>query len=134
VTNLPARPRGKYGKTLAWLYTLVGKTSGRAQGVLERVEELVALRATRLVVGGTSSEAPRALTRTSLRHAYLDNAPNSPLSLVFNELSCRKPTPCCRHLCGESWLFVRNGTSERRNLAQLIHFQARREGVLPVRL
>ena len=45
VTNLPTRPRGKYGKTLARLYTLVGKTSGRAQGVLERVEELLALRA-----------------------------------------------------------------------------------------
>ena len=43
VTNLPPRPRGKYGRTLARLYTLVGKTSGRAQGALERGEELVAL-------------------------------------------------------------------------------------------
>ena len=43
VTNLPPRPRGRYGKTLARLYTLVGKTSGRAQGALERGEELVAL-------------------------------------------------------------------------------------------
>jgi hypothetical protein len=58
VTNLPARPRGKYGKTLARLYTLVGKTSGRAQGVLERVEELVALRATRLV-----AQAPKRRAR-----------------------------------------------------------------------
>jgi hypothetical protein len=45
VTNLPPRPRGKYGRTLARLYTLVSKTSGRAQGALERVEELIALRA-----------------------------------------------------------------------------------------
>jgi len=45
VTNLPARPRGRYGRTLARLYTLVGKTSGRAQGVLERAEELLAVRA-----------------------------------------------------------------------------------------
>jgi hypothetical protein len=58
VTNLPARPRGKYGKTLARLYTLVGKTSGRAQCVLERVEELVALRATRLV-----AQAPKRRAR-----------------------------------------------------------------------
>lgn len=49
VTNLPPRPRGKYGKTLARLYTLVGKTSGRAQGALERGEELVALDTARLV-------------------------------------------------------------------------------------
>ena len=32
VTNLPPRPRGKYGKTLARLYTLVGKTSGTCAG------------------------------------------------------------------------------------------------------
>jgi hypothetical protein len=49
VTELPPRPRGKYGRTLARLYTLVGKTSGRAQGALERGEELVALRAAQLV-------------------------------------------------------------------------------------
>ena len=49
VTNLPPRPRGKYGQTLARLYTLVGKTSGRAQGALERAEALVALREARLV-------------------------------------------------------------------------------------
>ena len=48
VTQLPPRPRGKYGRTLARLYTLVGKTSGRAQGALERGEELVALRAAQL--------------------------------------------------------------------------------------
>ena len=46
VTNLPVRPRGKYGRTLSRLYTLVGKTSGRAQAALERGEELVALHAT----------------------------------------------------------------------------------------
>jgi len=49
VTQLPARPRGKYSKVLARLYTLVGKTSGRMQNVLERAEELVALRTVRLV-------------------------------------------------------------------------------------
>lgn len=47
-TQLPPRPRGKYGRILARLYTLVGKTSGRAQGALERGEELVALHATHL--------------------------------------------------------------------------------------
>lgn len=45
VTNLPSRPRGRYGRTLARLYTLVSKTSGRAQGALERIEDLVAARA-----------------------------------------------------------------------------------------
>jgi hypothetical protein len=45
VTNLPVRPRGRHGRTLARLYTLVGKTSGRAQAALERGEELVALHA-----------------------------------------------------------------------------------------
>lgn len=45
VTNLPPKPRGRYGRTLARLYTLVGKTSGRAQAALERGEELVALHA-----------------------------------------------------------------------------------------
>ena len=48
VTQLPSKPRGKYGRTLARLYTLVSKTSGRAQGALERVEELVAARAAQL--------------------------------------------------------------------------------------
>lgn len=48
VTNLPPRPRGKYGRTLARLYTLVSKTSRRAQGALERGEELVALRTVQL--------------------------------------------------------------------------------------
>jgi len=49
VTNLPPRPQGKHGRTLARLYTLVSKTSGRAQTALERGEELVALRAAQLV-------------------------------------------------------------------------------------
>ena len=48
VTALPS-PSGKYRRTLARLYTLVGKTSGRAQVALERGEELVALRTARLV-------------------------------------------------------------------------------------
>jgi hypothetical protein len=49
VTNLPPEPRGKYGRTLARLYTLVGRTSRRAQGALERGEALVATRAAQLV-------------------------------------------------------------------------------------
>jgi hypothetical protein len=49
VTELPPRPRGKYGRILARLYTLVGKTSGRAQGALERGEALVAMRTAQLV-------------------------------------------------------------------------------------
>jgi len=49
VTQLPPRPPGRHGRTLARLYTLVGKTSGRAQGALERGEELVALRAAQRV-------------------------------------------------------------------------------------
>ncbi|HEX8115040.1 MAG TPA: hypothetical protein VF516_45240 [Kofleriaceae bacterium] len=42
VTNLPPKPLGKYSRTMARLYTLVSKTSGRAQDALERGEELVA--------------------------------------------------------------------------------------------
>lgn len=42
VTQLSPFPSGKYKRTLARLYTLVGKTSGRAQGAPERGEELVA--------------------------------------------------------------------------------------------
>ena len=42
VTNLPPRPRGKYARTMARLYTLVGRTSARAQSALERGEELAA--------------------------------------------------------------------------------------------
>ena len=61
VTELPPRPRGKYGRTLARLYTLVGETSGRAQGALERGDELVAMRAAQLV-----ARAPR---RSPVRRA-----------------------------------------------------------------
>lgn len=43
VTNLPVTPTGKYKRTLKRLYTLVSKTSERAQGVLERGEDLTAL-------------------------------------------------------------------------------------------
>ena len=60
VTNLPPRPRGKYGRTLARLYTLVSKTSGRAQGALERVEELVAARAVQLAAQVKRQPARRA--------------------------------------------------------------------------
>jgi len=42
VTNLPVTPTGKHKRTLKRLYTLVSKTSERAQGVLERDEELTA--------------------------------------------------------------------------------------------
>jgi len=49
VTALPS-PSGKYRQTLARLYTLVGKTSGRAQGALERGEELVARHEAHLAV------------------------------------------------------------------------------------
>lgn len=42
VTMLPVTPTGKHKRTLKRLYTLVSKTSERAQGVLERGEELVA--------------------------------------------------------------------------------------------
>ena len=48
VNSLPSSPSGKYKRTMARLYTLVSKTSGRAQVVLERVEELVALFAAHL--------------------------------------------------------------------------------------
>ena len=48
VTQLPPFPSGKYKRTLARLYTLVGKTSGRAQGALERAQELVPLRTAQL--------------------------------------------------------------------------------------
>jgi len=49
VTSLPPAPAGKYKRTLARLYTLVGKTAGRATAALERGEELVARRAAHLV-------------------------------------------------------------------------------------
>jgi hypothetical protein len=42
VTALPPFPTGKYGRTTARLYTLVGKTAERATLALERGEELVA--------------------------------------------------------------------------------------------
>lgn len=43
VTMLPPVPSGRYRRTLARLYTLVGKTAGRANVALERDEELVVL-------------------------------------------------------------------------------------------
>jgi hypothetical protein len=45
VTALPSFPSGKYKRTLARLYVLVGKTAGRASVALERGEELVLLEA-----------------------------------------------------------------------------------------
>ncbi len=62
---MPPKPRGKYGRTLARLYTLVGKTSGRAQGVLERGEELVALHAAHLAaqVARTTKRVPARRAR-----------------------------------------------------------------------
>lgn len=35
VTMLPAGPTGKHKRTLAWLYSLVGKTAGQASTALE---------------------------------------------------------------------------------------------------
>lgn len=43
VTMLPAGPTGKYKRTLARLYSLVGRTAGHATAVLELGEELIAL-------------------------------------------------------------------------------------------
>lgn len=40
LTMLPVVPSGKYKRTLAKLYTLVGKTADRACDALERGEEL----------------------------------------------------------------------------------------------
>lgn len=45
---LPSTPSGKYKRILARLYTLVGKTAGRASAALERGEELVSLSAAHL--------------------------------------------------------------------------------------
>lgn len=42
VTALPVIPSGKYKRTLKRLYTLVGKTAGRASEVLERSEDMLA--------------------------------------------------------------------------------------------
>ena len=61
VTMLPSRPRGKYGRTMARLYTLVGKTAGRASAALERGEELIALRvAHEAAISAKRSPARRA--------------------------------------------------------------------------
>ena len=49
VTQLPPKPSGKYGRTMARLYTLVGKTAGMASVALGRGEELVALRSAQLM-------------------------------------------------------------------------------------
>lgn len=61
-TNLPSSPTGKHKRTLARLFTLVAKTSGRAQGALERSEELVALHDAYLAT-------LRAAKRSSVRRA-----------------------------------------------------------------
>jgi hypothetical protein len=61
VTMLPAAPSGKYKRTMARLYTLVGKTSSKANAALERGEELVALHAAYL--------AARAVRRSPVRRA-----------------------------------------------------------------
>ena len=61
VTQLPPRPSGKYGRTMARLYTLVGKTAGRASAALERGEELIALRvAHEAAISAKRSPARRA--------------------------------------------------------------------------
>jgi hypothetical protein len=61
VNSLPPFPSGKYKRTLARLFTLVGKTSSRACAALERSEELVALRAAHL--------AAQAAKRSPMRRA-----------------------------------------------------------------
>jgi hypothetical protein len=43
VTMLPAGPTGRHKRTVARLYSLVGRTAGQASSVLELGEELVAL-------------------------------------------------------------------------------------------
>lgn len=45
VTALPPRPSGRYARTTARLYTLVGALAGRTTATLERGEELVAMHA-----------------------------------------------------------------------------------------
>jgi hypothetical protein len=43
VTNLPVTPTGRNKRTIARLYSLVGRTAGQASAVLELGEELVDL-------------------------------------------------------------------------------------------
>lgn len=47
---LPPGPSGRRKRTLARLYTLVGRTAGRASATLELGEELVALHETYLAL------------------------------------------------------------------------------------
>ena len=60
VTMLPPFPSGRHKRTLNRLYTLVGKTAGRASAALERGEELVTLREALMA---------QTLKRTSSRRA-----------------------------------------------------------------
>ena len=61
VTSLPPSPTGKHKRTLARLFTLVGKTSSRACAALERGEELVSLH--------EAHEAAQAARRSPARRA-----------------------------------------------------------------
>jgi hypothetical protein len=63
VTSLPPSPTGKHRRTLARLFTLVAKTSGRAQGALERVEELVVLHDAHLAAIRAAKRSPARRAR-----------------------------------------------------------------------
>jgi hypothetical protein len=64
VSQLPPMPRGRYGQTLARLYTLVGATATRAAEALDRGEELVAVRKAQLV-----AQVAQTAKRSSARRA-----------------------------------------------------------------
>jgi hypothetical protein len=81
VTQLPPRPRGRYGRILARLYTLVEKTSGRAQGALERARSWSPC--TRPPGGPSPQEAygaPGALTSARAPPACRRRRPRRPAS------------------------------------------------------
>lgn len=97
---------GKYTRTLAKLYTLVGKTSSRAYAALERVEELVALRTAQLVAkvpkraparrALTSANRPRARSSTSTgspNTAAARSAPASDSSTGSSSIVGKSRTP-----------------------------------------
>jgi hypothetical protein len=54
---LPPTPSGKYKRTVARLYTLVGRTAGQASEVLELGEALAAMHETHLAAR-TAKHAP----------------------------------------------------------------------------
>jgi hypothetical protein len=56
--RLPPVPAGRDRRTLARLYTLVGKTSSKANAALEQSEELVALHDAHLAATRAAMRAP----------------------------------------------------------------------------